>query len=142
MTATREELRDHLTAVIAAAQELPKEDRSYLADSFLDELETQYQLVPRVAGSRQKGGGRARRPFAGSFLGWPPLPVGLMFLLPLLLLPFFLLSFFVLVHVFFHPPVFLLVLALLLLFRFTRPRQRRGGGWQGPHRGNMSDSML
>jgi len=29
MTTTREDLRDHLTAVIEAAQELPKEDRPY-----------------------------------------------------------------------------------------------------------------
>jgi hypothetical protein len=134
MTTTREDLRDHLTAIIEAAQELPKEDRPYLADSFLDELETQFQLVPRERGAQRTGADSARPWFTGSPLGWWPALVGLMFLLPVLLL-----SFFVLVH----PPVFLLALVLLLLFRFGRPGMRRGRPWQhGPRRGGMSHHNL
>src|SRR5918911_1511540 len=130
MAATREELRDHLAAVIEAAHELPKEDRTYLADSFLDELERQYQLVPRSRTARQNEPGPGRRRFAGSPFVWFLAPLGLLFLLPFLLL-----SFFVLIH----PPVLLLAVVLLLLFRFGRPGMRRGGPWgHGPRGRNMS----
>ena len=135
MATTREDLRDHLVAVIEAAQELPKEDRSYLAESFLDELERQFQLVPRSRAAQRAEADSAWPRFAGSPFRWWPAPVGLLFLLPVLFLPVLVLSFFVLVH----PPVFLLVLVLLLLFRFGRPGLRGGRPWHdGPRRGTMS----
>lgn len=130
MAALRQDLRDHLTAVIEAAQELPREDRSYLADSFLDELERQYQLVPRDAGARRSEPSPARPRFAGFPFGRSAAPIGLI-LLSLLFLPVVVLSFFVLVH----PPVFLFVVLLLVLFRFGRPGWRRGGPWRYGSRG-------
>jgi hypothetical protein len=134
MAATREELRDHLAAVIEAAHELPKEDRTYLADSFLDELERQYQLVPRSRAARRDEPRPGRLRFAGSPVLWLLAPLGFLVLLPILLL-----SFFVLIH----PPVLLLALVLLLLFRFGRPGMRRGGPWShGPRRGTMSHHNL
>jgi len=47
MTASREELRDDLRAMVAAAPELSEEERDHLADVFLDRLEAGYRLVPR-----------------------------------------------------------------------------------------------
>src|SRR5438270_13748629 len=84
MAATREELRDHLTAVIEAAKELPREDRSFLADSFLDELEMQYQLVPRRSVAEQAQPGPPRPRSTGSPFGRWPVPATLMFAMPLL----------------------------------------------------------
>jgi hypothetical protein len=123
-------------AAIEAAQELPREDRSYLADSFLDELETQFQLVPRSGAARRTEVHSDRPRFAGFPFGWWPAPVGLLFLLSaLFLLPVLVLSFFVLIH----PPVLLLALVLLFLLRFGRPGMRRGRPWQrGPRRGGTS----
>jgi len=125
MAATREDLRDHLRAVIEAAQELPREDRTYLADTFLDELEKQYQLVPRTGPGQRAEVHSARRKPIGIPLGPWPAPVGLLFLLPLLLpVLFFSLLFLV------HPPVLLLALVLFLIFRFGRPGMGRRGWWQ------------
>jgi hypothetical protein len=130
MATTREDLRDHLTAVIEAAQELPKEDRSYLADSFLDDLETHYQLVPRSQGVPRTDASSSRPKFTGFPFGWWPAPIGLLFLLPVLLVSMF---------VFVHPPFLLFGLILLFVFRAGRPRMRRGGPWQqGSERGGTS----
>lgn len=51
---TRNDVREHLIAVIRASEELPPEDREHLADVFLDELERTHQLVPRAAYSRDR----------------------------------------------------------------------------------------
>lgn len=131
MAATREELREHLTAVIEAAQELPREDRTYLADTFLDQLETQFQLIPRSATTQRGDRPSAGPRFPGLRLGRGALPIGVMLLLAVLALPFLLVSMFVLVHL----PVFLLAVALLLVFRFSR----RGRPWRyGPRGGNTA----
>lgn len=130
MAATREDLRDHLAAVIEAARELPQEDRTYLADGFLDELEKQYQLVPRSQAARWEERTPGRSRFAVPPFAWIAALIPALFLLPLLFL-----SFFVLVH----PPVFLLAILVLLLFRFGRPGMGRGGPWgRGPRGRNMS----
>ena len=73
--ATRDELREHLVAAIEAAPEFPKEDRHHLADVFLDQLNAQYELVPRGAGKRSQPAMPARRP------QWsvPWLPLALLF---------------------------------------------------------------
>ena len=135
MAATREELRDHLTAVIEAAKELPREDRSFLADSFLDELEMQYQLVPRSQATRWEEPAPSRFRLAGSPFAWVAAILASLFVLPVVFL-----SFFVLLHVLFHPPIFLLAIVLLLLFRFGRPGMRRRGPWgRGPGGANMSN---
>ena len=47
MALPRDELRDHLVAALEAAPELPRDNREYLADVFLDELDARYKLVPR-----------------------------------------------------------------------------------------------
>lgn len=127
MAADRDQIRDHLAAVIEAARELPREDRTYLADTFLDELESNYQLVPRSGAGRQLR--TSSRPswlseFSG---GWSPFRVGVMIVLAMLLLPFAMFALFGLMH----PPVFLLLVVLLLIFRSGRrrgPRYRRPGG--------------
>jgi hypothetical protein len=138
MATNRDELRDHLAAVIEAAHELPKEDRSFLADSFLDELEVRYQLVPRGSAVERSEVSPARSRSTGFPLGWWPVPIGLMFVLPLLIVAT-LLSLFVLVH----PPIFLLALILFVLFRFSRPGWRRGRPWgRGPWGRNMSQRYL
>lgn len=131
MAATRDDLRDHLTAVINAAQELPAEDRSYLADTFLDELESQYQLVPHSHGAQRTAATSSRSWFAGFPSARGPVPVAVMVLLSVLFLPLLVVSFFVLIH----SPVFMLALAVLLFFRFGRRRWPRS---YGSRRGHMS----
>ena len=139
MTASREDLRDHLSAVIEAARELPKEDRSFLADNFLEELEKQSQLVPRSMATRQSAPRPARPGFPGFATSWRPGRLVLMVLLGLLLLPVLMGSLFVLIH----PPVLLLALVLFVLFRFGRPGMRHGGPWGNGHRrGNAPHSHL
>jgi hypothetical protein len=54
MESQRDELRDHLVAALEAAPELPRDDRAYLADTFLDELDARFELVPRSP--HRKGG--------------------------------------------------------------------------------------
>jgi hypothetical protein len=134
MTATREDLRDHLTAVINAAQELPAEDRPYLADTFLDELESQFQLLPRSHGAQPVETASSGPRFAGFFSGRGPVSVGVMVLLSVLCLPLLMMSLFVLVH----PPVFVLGLMLLVFFRFGRRGTRRR--WTRPY-GSRRDDM-
>jgi hypothetical protein len=123
--ADRNEIRDHLAAVIEAARELPRDDRTYLADTFLDDLESNYQLVPRSG----KGAPRpafSRPSWPASFsAGWSPLRVGVMIVLAMLLLPF---AMFVLSGLM-HPPV--LVLAVVLLF-VVRSGRHRGPRRRGP----------
>lgn len=131
MAATRDDLRDHLTAVINAAQELPAEDRSYLADTFLDELESQYRLVPHSHDTQRTAETSSQSWFAGFPSVRGTAPVAVMVLLSVLFLPLLMVSFFVLIH----PPVFLLALAVLVFFRFGR---RRWPGSYGSRRGHMS----
>lgn len=125
MSADRDEIRDHLAAVIEAARELPRDDRAYLADTFLDDLETRYQLVPRQA--------RGRRPLSSgtSWLpalpaGWPLLRLGFLVLAAMVVVSVAMLAFSVLIH----PPVLLLLVLLFLVFRSTTRRgpRRRGPG--------------
>lgn len=120
MAATRDELRDHLLAVLEAAPELPKDDRTHLADVFLKDLDAHFRLVPRP-----QHGGWSDDLFAAltAFFQsgrrlWPVLAVviGLVFLLPLLLFPVFVLL---------HPPILLLVLVIILVARSRGPGMRR-----------------
>jgi hypothetical protein len=125
VAADREQIRDHLAAVIEAARELPKDDRAYLADTFLDDLESNYQLVPRSG-----PGTRIRTASRPSWLaelagGWSPIRVAMMIVLAMVLLPFAMFAVFGLMH----PPVFLLLLVLFLVFRSGR---RRGPRYRGP----------
>ncbi len=122
MTTDRDEIRDHLQAVIEAARELPKDDRTYLADTFLDDLEKQYQLVPRGAGRQSAASPGAG--LGGLSLRRGPLPIALGILLAVLFVPVVLTAFAVVVH----PPFILLAVLLFLLFRsgaFRGPRHRR-----------------
>lgn len=127
MTATRDELRDHLTAVIEAARELPREDRTFLADTFLDDLDRQYRLVPRSTGSDMQVSSRPSR-HVGFSLGWGK--IALLAVLALFVLPLLFSSLFALAH----PPIFLFVLVLFLVFRFARP----GRSWRGPRGGGRT----
>lgn len=127
MTATRDELRDHLTAVIEAARELPREDRTFLADTFLDDLDRQYRLVPRSTGSDMQVSSRPSR-HVGFPLGWGK--IALLAVLALFVLPLLFSSLFALAH----PPIFLFVLVLFLVFRFARP----GRSWRGPRGGGRT----
>jgi hypothetical protein len=52
----REDLRDHLVAALQAAPELPPEERAHLADVFLDELDTRFELVARSGATSWKAG--------------------------------------------------------------------------------------
>ena len=110
MVTTREELRDHLIAVIEAAPELPPDGREQLADVFLDELEGQYRLIPRPAHqSWVDDVASAWNTLLRSARAWLPVLAagfGLLFVLPLLLLPFFIL---------FHAPFLILILVFLVL---------------------------
>lgn len=56
MTTSRDELRDHLRAALEAAPELPRGDREHLADVFLDQLDADYQLIPRSGQQRSVDG--------------------------------------------------------------------------------------
>jgi hypothetical protein len=120
MAASRDELRDHLAAVIEAARELPKEDRAFLADSFLDELDKQYQLVPRSGPLSWSDPGPRRPRISGFPFIWVPVLLVVLFALPFVMFSSF---------VFVHHPVILLALMLLVLFRFGRPGMRRRGPW-------------
>jgi len=88
MTTSRDELRNHLVAVIEAARELPSDSREQLADGFLEEMNRQFDLVPR--GSRPAM--RDLNAWLPQMRGWPLLAgvVGLLLLLPLLLVTGFL----------------------------------------------------
>jgi hypothetical protein len=126
VTANRDEIRDHLAAVIEAARELPKDDRSYLADTFLDDLESRYQLVPRSNDGRQRPVRSGPTWLSGFPGGWSPLRLGLMVLLALIVVPAAL-------GLLIHPPILVLIIVLLLVFRSGA---RRGPRWRGP-RGRM-----
>jgi hypothetical protein len=132
MAASREELRDHLNAVIEAARELPQEDRVYLADTFLDELDRQYQLVPRSRGAQQVERRGDVPAYSGFGFAWLFVPFGLMFLLPVVVLT--------VVHV--HAPVFLLAVVFLMVFRFFGLGVRRGPGLHGPRSGRPTRHYL
>ena len=94
MTTSRDELRNHLVAVIEAARELPPDSREQLADGFLDEMNRQFDLVPRGSGARRsRPAMRDLNAWLPQMRGWPLLAgvVGLLLLLPLLLFTGFLL---------------------------------------------------
>lgn len=118
MAATRDEIREHLIAVMEAAQELPKEDRHYLADSFLDELDRQFRLESRTPGNDPEGARRANDSrYMRPTLAW--------WRAPFLLLPVLLLLF-----VAVHPPILLLALFLFVLFRFGGLGVSARSGWR------------
>lgn len=121
MSTTREDLRDHLVAVLAAAPELPEDEREHLADVFLDRLDADYQLLPRGQAVSEPGRPRPRGA-PDPFIFWRawPIPIGLIGLV--LLLPLLLISAFVFVH----PPIFLFALLIFLVLRsrMWRPRRR------------------
>jgi hypothetical protein len=123
MASSRNELRDHLLAALEAAPELPPEDRAHLADVFLDNLDKDFQLVPRsqTRGERSPLGaeGRMRPPFSG-YRPWWPLPGIAAFLLAAFLIVSALTFS---VH---HAPVFLFVILFFLAFRFLGPWRGRG----------------
>jgi hypothetical protein len=127
VTPDRDEIRDHLTAVIEAARELPKQDRTYLADTFLDDLESRYQIVPLSGPRRQQPSVSGSSWLSDFSSGWSPLRVGVMILAVMLLLPLVAGAFFFAVH----PPVLLLLVILFFVFRSGRrrgPRRRGPGG--------------
>jgi hypothetical protein len=124
VTASRDEIRDHLQAVIEAARELPRDDRAYLADTFLDDLEKQYQLVPRSgAAPRERLSGNFPPAFRLSGRGMPP--IGLIVLAAIVLIPALLMT----VSMAIHPPIILLA---VLLFFVVRSGARRGPRSRGP----------
>lgn len=116
MAASREDLRDHLLAVLEAAPELPREDRAYLADTFLDELDTRFELVPKTgraspaASVAPRGNGPIRQE-----MGWWPVAAALA------ALTFLIFAVTAPLLAFGHPPIFLLVIAFFILMRFRRP---------------------
>jgi hypothetical protein len=119
--------------VIEAAHELPKEDRAFLADSFLDDLETQYQLVPRSQVPSRSDAGASQPAFAAPPFGRGPVFFPLW--LPFLFLPVL----FVTLAVLIHAPFFLAILIPFFLFRFLGWGRGRRGRWQyGPPRGTTS----
>jgi hypothetical protein len=120
MTASRAELREQLLATLHAAEELPRDERSHLADSFLDHLEADFRLVPRSAIDSGSGipnarRGRSLRGSAERPSGRPPLLYAWFpFVLVLLVTATFV----------FHAP-FLPLLGILLIARFAL----RGPWW-------------
>lgn len=113
MATTRDELREHLLAVIEAAPELPKDGREHLADVFMSELDAGFRLVPRSEDPQV-----AANPSPPRFIGppayskWAPmLPLALFLLIPLFFIGF-------------HAP-FLFLGVLLLFVRFAHPWGRR-----------------
>jgi len=125
METYREDLHDHLVAVLEAAPELPREDRRHLADVFLDELDAKFRLVPRTQDRREafQTNGQTVAPLLRRW--WPVLAAGfaLFVLLPSVL---WLVGLAVGFghpghHVGYYPPFFFLPLLFFLLFvRFAR----------------------
>lgn len=119
MTTSRDELRNHLVAVIEAARELPPDSREQLADGFLDEMNRQFNLVPRGSGARRS------RPAMRDLNGWLPQMRGWQLLAGmvgvLLLLPLILVTGFVLLHL---VPFALPVLLFIFVFRPRMGRNR------------------
>jgi hypothetical protein len=130
METQREELREHLVAVLEAAPELPREDRRHLADVFLDELDAKFRLVLRTQERREafQTNGRTLVSFLRRW--WPVLAAGfaLFVLLPSVL---WLVGLAVGFghpghHYGYPPPFFFLPLLFVLLFvRFSRRRLGR-----------------
>lgn len=119
MSASREELRDDLQAMINASPELGEEERDHLADVFLDRLEASYRLVPRGQSNPESG---RPAPVRGAFpflSFWPVIPLAFAFLAVWLIAA----SAFALIH---HVPIFLFVILLILVLRFRPwgPRRR------------------
>src|SRR5437764_15270079 len=113
MATTDEELRQHLLATIEAAPELDQESRAELADVFLRELNTRYDLVPRGSMNTRPAYSQPVSRGAWSPRYMPFFPFWL--LIPVL----FVLSFAV------HFPFFLFAIVLFFAFRFGRY-----GGWR------------
>ena len=118
MTASREDLREDLRAMVAAAPELSEDERDHLADVFLDRLENDYHLVPRgqrVPAPAAPGMTRGRLPFP--FIG-PAILLAFGFMAVLWLLA-------TSVFAFHHAPVFLFVILFFVALRLIRPWGRR-----------------
>ncbi|HZU14284.1 MAG TPA: hypothetical protein VFB58_15700 [Chloroflexota bacterium] len=119
MTAAREDLRDDLRAMVAAAPELSEEERDHLTDVFLDRLESGYQLVPRNAG-------RSPAPISSPPRGGFPFPlrgvVSIVLVVAVLMMAVRALAF---AAGFAHLPVFLFVVLMFLALRFFVWRPRR-----------------
>jgi hypothetical protein len=113
MATTDDELRQHLLATIEAAPELDQESRAELADVFLRELNSRYDLVPRGSTNTRWA---ERHPVPRG--AWAP-PVTPFFPFWLVIPVLFALSFV------FHLPFFLF--AIVLFFAF---RAGRHGGWR------------
>lgn len=119
MDTTREELRNHLVSVIAAAPELGAEEREHLADVFLDRLEADYRLAPRASPPPPADPHRAR---AGSYFPFfrfwaiAAAVLGVAVMLSLVTTSLFAFS---------HPPILLFVILLVLVFRYGHRRPRR-----------------
>lgn len=106
----RQELREELLSVIAAAPELTPDARAHLADVFLDRLEQDYRLVPHGQSDSAPREMRRRRSLNVGFALWPLIPalLGLFVLFSLIST-----SAFVLVH----PPILLFVILIAFLLR-------------------------
>src|SRR5947209_17157436 len=93
MSTPRDDLKNELVAVIEAARELPEGDRDYLADVFLRELDTRYNLVPRTGSRGRSRGVDDLGPSVSGMLRrfWPLLAAGvaLLVLFPLLMVSMF-----------------------------------------------------
>jgi len=123
MASSRDDLRDNLLAALQAAPDLPAEDRSHLADTFLDSLDRDFLLVPRSQASQARSvPNPTSRPRFTAGRVWWPLPgafIGLMLLAWLLLISAF---------AFHHAPFFLFIILFFVAFRVIRPRMHRRGG--------------
>jgi hypothetical protein len=148
MEPQREELRNHLVAVLEAARELPRDDREYLADVFLDELSSGYQLVPRSQQQRRDWAGeieslgqallqlaiRSRLALAAGFALLFVLPSGVW------------LAGHAFGHEHFRAPGFFFLLIFLFAMRFFAPwrggRGRGRYGRRGPYTPRTGPTML
>ena len=110
MATSRDELREHLVAAMEAAPELPRGDRQHLADVFLDQLNADYELVPRGTGGTPRSARRPNR--GGGTPRWVKIALVLAFLI------------FVVPAAFHHFPIFLLVVVAVFL-AMRRARSRR-----------------
>jgi hypothetical protein len=133
MESHREDLHDHLVAVLEAAPELPREDRRHLADVFLDELDAQFRLVPRTQDRQAAFQTNEQTLVSVLRRWWPALAAGFALLV---LLPSVLWLVGLAVgyghpghHYGYHPPFFFAPLLFFLLFvRFSRHWARRKYG--------------
>jgi hypothetical protein len=135
MATSREDVRDHLVAVLEAAQELPRDHREYLADVFMDELNGKYQLVPRT--QKRNLGGELDTALSGLQQTmrhwWPAIAAVFAFIVVLPSLLWLAAVGFGTHGADHHPFGFLPFLFIFFLFRFLGPWRyyRRGrGSWR------------